>query len=131
MQTSTPLLLAGAGPFGLALAAYLKHEKIEHTHIGSSMDYWKSYMPKKMFLRSACDWHLDPFNEATILNYLDTLNLKPADVEPLSPTPTPVALSSTPAVSSRTTPWRLEPVWSLSSLAHSCFFRRDRITTVL
>ena len=37
-----------------------------------------------MFLRSACDWHLDPFNEATILNYLDTLNLKPADVEPLS-----------------------------------------------
>ena len=84
MQTSTPLLLAGAGPFGLALAAYLKHEKIEHTHIGSSMDYWKSYMPKKMFLRSACDWHLDPFNEATILNYLDTLNLKPADVEPLS-----------------------------------------------
>ena len=84
MQKNTPLLLAGAGPFGLSLAAYLKHEKIEHIHVGASMDYWKNFMPLKMFLRSACDWHLDPHNEATIVNYLKTLNLQPADVEPLS-----------------------------------------------
>ena len=84
MRESTPLLLVGAGPFGLSMAAYLKHKNVEHLHVGSSMDYWKNNMPKKMYLRSACDWHLDPFNENTILQYLETKQLKQADVEPLA-----------------------------------------------
>jgi thioredoxin reductase len=84
MQEKTPLLIVGAGPFGLSLAAYLKHKNVEHIHLGHSMDYWKNHMPKKMYLRSACDWHLDADNEDTILKYLNAQNLTPADVEPLS-----------------------------------------------
>lgn len=84
MQESTSLLLVGTGPFGLSLAAYLNHKNIEYMHVGSSMDYWKNHMPKMMVLRSACDWHLDPINEDTILKYLETKQLKPADVEPLT-----------------------------------------------
>lgn len=84
MKEKTPLLIVGAGPFGLSLAAHLKHKHVEHIHIGYSMDYWKNYMPKEMFLRSACDWHLDAEDEDTILKYLKMQNLTPADVEPLS-----------------------------------------------
>ena len=41
-------------------------------------------MPKGMFLRSACDWHLDATNEHTIENYVASFGKKPGDVEPLS-----------------------------------------------
>src|SRR4030095_6805131 len=37
-----------------------------------------------MYLRSACDWHLDPNGEHTIEAYLATRHQTPADVEPLS-----------------------------------------------
>jgi cation diffusion facilitator CzcD-associated flavoprotein CzcO len=37
-----------------------------------------------MYLRSACDWHLDPTGVDTIEAYLQTQGLTPADVEPLS-----------------------------------------------
>jgi len=84
MTEKTPLLVIGAGPFGLSLAAHLKHKNVEHIHLGQSMDYWKNHMPAKMYLRSACDWHLDADNEDTILKYLAAQNLTPADVEPLS-----------------------------------------------
>lgn len=86
VQTSTPipLLIIGAGPFGLALAAYAKGHNIEHAIVGKPMDFWQSNMPANMYLRSDCSWHFDPFNEATIERYLQTLNLVPADVEPLA-----------------------------------------------
>ena len=84
MREATPLLLVGAGPFGLSLAAYLNHKKVDYLHVGVSMDYWKNNMPEKMYLRSACDWHLDPLQQDTILKYLETRQLRPADVEPLS-----------------------------------------------
>jgi thioredoxin reductase len=41
-------------------------------------------MPKGMFLRSACDWHLDPVNVHTIEAFLSTIEQTPKDVEPLS-----------------------------------------------
>jgi len=80
----SPLLVIGAGPFGLSLAAHLKHKNVEHIHLGHSMDYWKNHMPTAMYLRSACDWHLDADEEDTILKYLAAQHLTPADVEPLS-----------------------------------------------
>lgn len=85
-QTSPPipLLIIGAGPFGLSLAAYATAQHIEHTIIGKPMDFWRSNMPANMLLRSDCSWHYDPFNEHTIERYLQTLNLTPADVEPLA-----------------------------------------------
>src|SRR6476469_4443356 len=71
----TDVLIIGAGPFGLAVAAQAAHDQVEHLIVGK---------PKGMFLRSACDWHLDPLNVHTIEAFLSTKRLTPKDVEPLS-----------------------------------------------
>ena len=84
MAKHLPLLIIGAGPYGLAMAAYARHKNMEYMILGKTMDFWKSNMPKGMVLRSACDWHYDPFNQDTIECYLETKNLKPAEVEPLA-----------------------------------------------
>lgn len=83
MGKHIPLLIVGAGPFGLAMSAYAGRCNIEHAVVGHTMEFWKLNMPKGMYLRSGCDWHYDPFNEDTIERYLETKNLRPADVEPL------------------------------------------------
>jgi FAD-dependent urate hydroxylase len=80
----TNLLIVGAGPFGLAIAAYARHLGIEHLIVGKPMGFWKANMPKGMHLRSACDWHLDPMDVDTIEKFLETKGLRPRDVEPLS-----------------------------------------------
>src|SRR5689334_6041014 len=80
----TDLLIIGAGPFGLAVAAQAAYDGIEYLIIGKPMGFWRENMPKGMFLRSACDWHLDPLNEHTIEAFLRTQGRAPKDVEPLS-----------------------------------------------
>lgn len=81
---SVSVLIIGAGPFGLSLAAQLQQQQVDYLVVGKPMYFWQSHMPQGMLLRSACDWHLDPLNIATIEAYLHTLNQTPADVEPLS-----------------------------------------------
>lgn len=81
---NTDLLIIGAGPFGLAVAAQAAHDGIEHLIVGKPMEFWRQNMPKGMFLRSACDWHLDPLNQHTIEAFLSIQNKIPKDVEPLS-----------------------------------------------
>ena len=83
MGTSIPLLIVGAGPFGLAVSAFARRHGVEHVIAGEPMGFWKSHMPKGMFLRSGCDWHLDPFGEHTMVRYLEGLRLEPEDVDPL------------------------------------------------
>ncbi|MFN8380697.1 MAG: NAD(P)-binding domain-containing protein [Anaerolineales bacterium] len=84
METKTDLLIIGAGPFGLSLAAYVKYLGIDHVVAGRPMEFWKNNMPQGMYLRSASDWSLDPTNRFSILKYLETLGKTPKDVEPLS-----------------------------------------------
>jgi cation diffusion facilitator CzcD-associated flavoprotein CzcO len=84
VSTHTHLLIIGAGPFGLALAAYARRHGIDHRVVGEPMGFWKRHMPRGMFLRSACDWHYDPFDEDTIERYVESRGLRPADVEPLA-----------------------------------------------
>jgi cation diffusion facilitator CzcD-associated flavoprotein CzcO len=84
MKKHTKLLVVGAGPFGLAMAAYAKHYDIDFLMLGKPMGFWKSNMPEGMLLRSACDWHLDPFEVHTIERYLQANNQTAKDVEPLS-----------------------------------------------
>ena len=81
---NTRLLIVGAGPFGLSIAAHAKHLGIEFIIVGKPMEFWKMNMPEGMYLRSACDWHLDPENEHTIEKFLCSQHLTPKDVEPLS-----------------------------------------------
>ena len=80
----TDLLIIGAGPFGLALAAQASHLGIDHLIAGRSMEFWRKNMPRGMYLRSACDWHLDPVNIHTIEKYLESRGQTTKDVEPLS-----------------------------------------------
>jgi FAD-dependent urate hydroxylase len=84
MAKHLPLLIIGAGPYGLTMAAYAQQKNLEYMAVGKTMDFWRSNMPKGMVLRSACDWHYDPFDEDTFECYLETRNLKPVDVEPLA-----------------------------------------------
>jgi cation diffusion facilitator CzcD-associated flavoprotein CzcO len=80
----TNLLIVGAGPFGLSLAAHMTDLGIEHIIIGKAMEFWQANMPEGMYLRSAGDWHLDAAGAATIERFLASQGLTRADVEPLS-----------------------------------------------
>ncbi|HET9266022.1 MAG TPA: NAD(P)-binding domain-containing protein [Vicinamibacterales bacterium] len=82
--TTTDLLIIGAGPYGLTMAAHARHLGIDHIIVGEPMRFWRAHMPNGMYLRSACDWHLDTLDEETIGAFLRTQDLAPADVEPLS-----------------------------------------------
>ena len=84
MQNQIPLLIIGAGPFGLAMSAHAKYLGIEHVIVGKTMEFWKEHMPEGMLLRSDSRWHLDPENEHTIDKFLELNGLTYNDVEPLS-----------------------------------------------
>ena len=81
---STDLLIIGAGPFGLALAAYAQAHGIRHRVVGVEMGFWRGNMPEGMLLRSTCDWSLDPLDIHTIDAYLTQRGKRCSDVEPLS-----------------------------------------------
>ncbi len=83
-MTATDLLIIGAGPFGLSLAGLAQDLDMNYRIVGKPMEFWRANMPAGMFLRSACDWHLDPNNIHTIEAFLATQGQTPADVEPLS-----------------------------------------------
>src|SRR5437899_668515 len=84
MQTDIDLLIIGAGPFGLAMAAQAGNLGLDHRVVGKPMEFWKQNMPKGMYLRSACDWHLDPIGRDTIESFTKTQGLTTPQVEPLS-----------------------------------------------
>jgi cation diffusion facilitator CzcD-associated flavoprotein CzcO len=84
MSPNVDLLIIGAGPFGLSLAAQLAHDEIDHLILGTPMGFWESHMPEGMYLRSECDWHLDTLGIDTIEAYLASQQLTPGDVLPLS-----------------------------------------------
>lgn len=81
---STDLLVVGAGPFGLALAAEAGHHGVRYLQVGRPMAFWRDHMPAGMLLRSASDWHLDPHGRATIEAFLAERGMVPADADPLS-----------------------------------------------
>ena len=47
----TDLLIIGAGPFGLAVAAQASHLGIYHVVVGKPMEFWRRNMPTGMYLR--------------------------------------------------------------------------------
>ena len=81
---STDLLIVGAGPFGLALAAEAGHQGLPYVVVGRPMSFWQQQMPAGMLLRSASDWHLDVQGVATIEAFLATRGLTAGQAEPLT-----------------------------------------------
>lgn len=46
------VLVVGAGPYGLSLAAHLRARGVEHATVGRCMDAWVAHMPEAMVLKS-------------------------------------------------------------------------------
>ncbi|HET7034404.1 MAG TPA: FAD-dependent oxidoreductase [Thermomicrobiaceae bacterium] len=83
MPADVELLIVGAGPFGLALAAYASHLGLDYLIAGEPMGFWQHHMPAGMYLRSGYDWHYDPLDEATIARYFREQGLDPDEVVPI------------------------------------------------
>ena len=77
------LLIVGAGPYGLAMAACAADLGIDHEIVGEPMAFWRHHMPAGMYLRSASDWHLDPVAVDTLEEYVSGKGKKPRDVQPI------------------------------------------------
>lgn len=82
MET-TPLLVLGAGPYGLAVAARARERGIEPVVVGHPLGFWTDHMPAGMFLRSGIDWHLDASSIHTFEAFAEERALSPADVDPI------------------------------------------------
>lgn len=82
MTQPIPVLVIGAGPFGLAVGAYARRCGIEAVIAGRPMSFWKSQMPAGMFLRSGIDWHLDAAGDWTIARFLDERGIPLESVRP-------------------------------------------------
>ncbi|MFN8357671.1 MAG: NAD(P)-binding domain-containing protein [Spirosomataceae bacterium] len=81
---TTNVLIIGAGPFGLSVAAYVQHLGLDYVVVGKIMEFWEKNMPEGMLLRSPCSWHLDVTGDATIEKYLALANHTPQQAEPIS-----------------------------------------------
>jgi FAD-dependent urate hydroxylase len=79
----TQFLVVGAGPYGLAAAAYARTRGIDVKVVGRPMDFWKTHMPSGMFLRSGADWHLDARGVFTLERFLRQRGLTPEQAYPI------------------------------------------------
>jgi cation diffusion facilitator CzcD-associated flavoprotein CzcO len=79
----TPLLVIGAGPYGLSIAACAKDAGVDALVLGEPMEFWRRNMPERMLLRSGHNWHLDAGCVLTLDAYLAERDLDPPDVLPL------------------------------------------------
>ncbi|HEX2740394.1 MAG TPA: FAD-dependent oxidoreductase [Rubrobacter sp.] len=83
VRNHTQLLVIGAGPYGLATAAYARRAGIEPLVVGQPMAFWRDSMPSGMFLRSGAGWHLDAAREYTLTAYLEERGIDPDAVDPI------------------------------------------------
>jgi cation diffusion facilitator CzcD-associated flavoprotein CzcO len=82
LPSETELLVVGAGPYGLGIAAYAKTLGIDPLLIGRSMAFWREDMPRGMFLRSSWDWHYDPNNVNTIEAWMRETGRSKESIDP-------------------------------------------------
>lgn len=80
---STSLLVIGAGPYGLSVAAHAIAHGIPTTVVGRPMGFWREHMPAGMFLRSSADWHLDAAGVHTLRAFLEARGIRAQDVDPI------------------------------------------------
>jgi FAD-dependent urate hydroxylase len=81
--TRIPLLVIGAGPYGLSTAAHAKRHGLEPLVVGDRMGFWRANMPEGMLLRSGVDWHLDADGIDTFEAFLAQGNIDPAALPPV------------------------------------------------
>jgi cation diffusion facilitator CzcD-associated flavoprotein CzcO len=79
----TQLLVIGAGPYALSVAALARERGISTVALGRPMGFWRENMPEGMFLRSGPDWHLDGAAVHTLEAYLEESGIRPGEVDPI------------------------------------------------
>jgi cation diffusion facilitator CzcD-associated flavoprotein CzcO len=77
------LLVIGAGPYGVAAAAFAGERGIDTHVVGHPMSFWREQMPADMFLRSGVGWHLDASGTYTFEAFFQDRGLRPEDLDPL------------------------------------------------
>lgn len=62
------LIIIGAGPYGISVAAHAAAKKLSYKLFGYPMDFWKNQMPQNMYIRTPHDLvsFSDPEGEYTI-----------------------------------------------------------------
>ena len=83
LMDSSELLVIGAGPYGVAIAARAIERGIETIVVGGPMSFWKQHMPEGMCLRSGPDWHLDAAGVHTFEAFLEEEGIAPNDIDPV------------------------------------------------
>lgn len=79
----TSLLVVGAGPYGLAVAARAQEGGIDTVVVGHPLGFWSDHMPADMFLRSGVDWHLDAAGVHTFQAFVEERRLRPNELDPI------------------------------------------------
>jgi FAD-dependent urate hydroxylase len=79
----TPLLVIGAGPYGLSTAALAQEHGIETLVVGHPMGFWREHMPAGMSLRSGVDWHLDASGVHTLAAFVEEQGIDERELDPI------------------------------------------------
>jgi hypothetical protein len=83
----TPVVIIGAGPYGLAAAAHLHRVGVETLVFGETMSFWECHMPAGMYLRSA-------WEASQIADPKGPLSLDAYSAATETPIPAPVPLAA-------------------------------------
>jgi len=80
-MTDTDVIIVGAGPYGLSIAAHLRHRGIAFRIFGVPMQNWRTAMPTGMFLKSdGAGTNLsDPADTLTLAQYCSSRRLPYGD----------------------------------------------------
>src|SRR5277367_6195664 len=81
-STSVDVVIIGAGPYGLSIAAFLRRTNLKFRIFGNPMQSWRQNMPKGMLLKSDgfASSLYDPGSTFTLRRYCQEMNLPYADV---------------------------------------------------
>jgi FAD-dependent urate hydroxylase len=79
----TSLLVVGAGPYGLAVAAHARECGIDSIVVGHTLSFWTEHMPDGMFLRSGLDWHFDASGVHTLEAFVVERGLLRTELDPI------------------------------------------------
>ncbi|MGH8866404.1 MAG: hypothetical protein ACRDYU_00225 [Actinomycetes bacterium] len=82
-MSHSSVVVVGAGPYGVAVAAHALEHGIDTLVLGKSMSFWTDHMPTGMFLRSGPDWHLDASGVHTFEAFLDEKGISAGEVDPV------------------------------------------------